>query len=355
MNFNIGDKVKFLNSNGGGVVTKILSSTMVSVAIEEGFEIPTLNSELIKIESNSSAEKIFEVNYSIPDDIKSSNDYEFENKSPILKTNLKKQEPGVYIAFVPHEQKWLISGDLDIYLINNTQYTVIYSLLFEDENDFEGFDYDVLESETKKNITSIKRDDINNWNKGFVQILFHNNRQKKVLLPVNASFKISANRFLKESNYIENSLMREKALLVTLCKLNEVESIEIKRKEEVLKNDEVTKIKNTKNVSNDDFIEKHLINPTTAEIDLHISELVEDPYLLDKSEIIDIQINYFVRCLEEAFTKKISKLIIIHGVGNGTLKNEIIKILKTYDNIHYFDASIAKYGTGATEVYLKYQ
>jgi len=354
MKYKIGDKVKFLNTNGDGIITKLISPTMVNVAIEDGFEIPTLTSEIIKIEEGTAAEKMFHVNFELPDEIENINNLNVENKSPLIKSNLKKHDKGLYLAFVPQNQKWLISGDIGIYLINNTQHTIIYSLIFEDDDIFEGYDYDVLEPETKKNITNISRDEINNWNKGYVQILFHFERQKKLLLPANTSFNINSSRFLKESNYIENFFLQEKALLITLCKLSEIEFIENKNKFEVLKSNEINTVDNTKIIDNNVFFEKHLINSTTAEIDLHIGELVEDSYMYEKSEMLDIQLNYFIRCFEQAMIKKISKLIVIHGVGNGTLKNEIIKILKNYDNVHYFDASIAKYGTGATEVYLKF-
>ena len=46
-NFNIGDKVNFLSSVGGGVITKIVDSRMVMVEIEDGFEIPCLMSDLV--------------------------------------------------------------------------------------------------------------------------------------------------------------------------------------------------------------------------------------------------------------------------------------------------------------------
>lgn len=42
MNFKVGDKVKFLNESGGGEIKKIISSNLVSVQIDDGFEIPTL-------------------------------------------------------------------------------------------------------------------------------------------------------------------------------------------------------------------------------------------------------------------------------------------------------------------------
>jgi len=47
MKFKIGDKVRFLNEPGGGIVTKIISPSMVNVSIEEGFDIPTMTSELL--------------------------------------------------------------------------------------------------------------------------------------------------------------------------------------------------------------------------------------------------------------------------------------------------------------------
>jgi len=37
-----GDKVRFLNTVGGGKIVKVLNEFMVSVAIDDGFEIPTL-------------------------------------------------------------------------------------------------------------------------------------------------------------------------------------------------------------------------------------------------------------------------------------------------------------------------
>lgn len=50
MKFKPGDKVRFLNTVGGGTIVKELNEFMVSVAIDDGFEIPTLISELVAIE-----------------------------------------------------------------------------------------------------------------------------------------------------------------------------------------------------------------------------------------------------------------------------------------------------------------
>lgn len=51
MNFNIGDKVRFLNEKGGGIVTKIIDKKMVEVSMEDGFEFPYIVTELVLIEA----------------------------------------------------------------------------------------------------------------------------------------------------------------------------------------------------------------------------------------------------------------------------------------------------------------
>jgi len=54
--------------------------------------------------------------------------------------------------------------------------------------------------------------------------------------------------------------------------------------------------------------------------------------------------------MENAIAENYERVIFIHGVGAGILKLEVSKILEQYTFLEYFDASIAKYGIGATEV-----
>ena len=86
------------------------------------------------------------------------------------------------------------------------------------------------------------------------------------------------------------------------------------------------------------------------EFDLHIEELIDDYTGLTNAEIVTIQLNHFRKCLDEAILGNKRKIIFIHGVGKGTLKNEMDKIFKTYESITFYDASYARYGFGATEV-----
>jgi hypothetical protein len=94
-------------------------------------------------------------------------------------------------------------------------------------------------------------------------------------------------------------------------------------------------------------------NNFVMEVDLHIEKLLDDYRGLSNGEIVTIQLNEFKRKLDSAIRNKADKIVFIHGVGNGVLKNEIRSLLNGYEKIEFYDASFAKYGFGATEVIIK--
>lgn len=89
---------------------------------------------------------------------------------------------------------------------------------------------------------------------------------------------------------------------------------------------------------------------SVAEVDLHLHELVEDETRLSQGEKLKYQLAYFERALEGAIRDGKRKLIVIHGVGEGVLREEVRRILQYYDSVRFHDANMARYGSGATEV-----
>ncbi len=96
---------------------------------------------------------------------------------------------------------------------------------------------------------------------------------------------------------------------------------------------------------------KSKVNPP-LEVDLHIEKLVPHPKKIDSYEILSFQLEIVRKRLQFAFDKKIQRVIFIHGVGTGVLKIELQFLLKKYENLKFYDADYAKYGLGATEVYI---
>ena len=88
------------------------------------------------------------------------------------------------------------------------------------------------------------------------------------------------------------------------------------------------------------------------EVDLHINQLVKNPKQLGNFEMLNLQLETAKRQLDFAISKKIQKVVFIHGVGEGVLKEELGYLFGKYDNVKYYDAEYQKYGLGATEVYI---
>ncbi|MCW1953573.1 MAG: DNA mismatch repair protein MutS [Flavobacteriia bacterium] len=87
------------------------------------------------------------------------------------------------------------------------------------------------------------------------------------------------------------------------------------------------------------------------EVDLHIHQLTQTKGL-SNYEMLNIQLDTAERQLNFAIAKKIQKVVFIHGVGAGVLKEELAYLFKRYQGIRHYDADYKKYGMGATEVYL---
>ena len=90
------------------------------------------------------------------------------------------------------------------------------------------------------------------------------------------------------------------------------------------------------------------------EIDLHIESLTESHSGLSNAQILNKQLSIFKAFFSDARKKNIRKLIVIHGVGEGVLKDEVRLFLSKMEGVEYFDASYQEYGKGATQVELRY-
>ncbi|MGC1631590.1 MAG: DNA mismatch repair protein MutS [Gelidibacter sp.] len=93
-------------------------------------------------------------------------------------------------------------------------------------------------------------------------------------------------------------------------------------------------------------------NQPTMEVDLHIHNLTDNIRNLSNYDMLTLQLNTATRQLEFAISKRIQKIVFIHGVGEGVLKMELQTLFGRYDNIKFYDADFQKYGLGAMEVYI---
>ncbi len=356
MKFKPGDVVKFLNEKGGGVVTKIISQQLVSVAIEDGFEIPTATSELLKVESDDkfngqhgSAGSCVDFSQGIltasPSGITQA---EPESRIFSLRIVPGKADTAIYLAFCPKDQKWLITGELEIFLLNPTDFDVVYSFnLKHSTAGWKGVDYDIIPPESGIVVCVIAREELDAWQEGVIQIIFHKESQNRLVLPVHAAYKLKMSRLLKEDNYLVPAFHHQRMILVKLT-----DGVAAKSDSEGIEGSDVEASQRLSRMfeRNESLIDRHRIAPAEAEVDLHISALRQDYSHMSKHEVLKFQIDYFRRTLDSAMMHQYKRIIYIHGIGNGVLRDAIMQQLNTYEELQFRTAPFERYGYGAIEV-----
>ncbi len=353
--FKVGDKVNFISSVGGGKVTKIIDTRMVMVEVEDGFEIPTLITDLVlDYRSQPQVSRQQQVVDNVQKEVQAKELLEQERADAARKGELRRfakeaEKEGVYLAFIPHEQQWLLTGAMDVVLVNHTPYEMLYTFTIKEEEKFVNVDYGQVDKHEKVVIESISRDDLEYWLNGIVQAVFTKEESDNVLLPLNAPFSLRPGRFFKEGSYAASGILGEKAVMICLSELVALKSGDGDFAK-IMKEGIGSQAAKKELVKKESPIDKHRTAPGEATVDLHIGELVDNILGLSSHDMFRIQTDYFKKMLDSAIASEYTKVTFIHGVGNGVLKNAIIDELKNYKNTENRMASIAKFGVGAIDV-----
>jgi hypothetical protein len=382
MKLKAGDKVRYLNATGGGIVSRIIDSRMVMITDEHGFEMPTLISELVKIDDHEPAGKFFRESGNpdpsqkpgkdkgIPSEShkeylsdKQGNDDVFPDDSdgitemtdqyPLDKKLIRqRKEEEVLLLFVPHDQQWMITGLMDVFLVNNSTYDVLYNIIYRADIDrFQGIDYGSVFANTQQLLATVEREDLAQWTQGTIQLIFHRESMRWPIPPFNADFRVDPKKFHKEGAYRPTLFHSDKALIVRILSLT---AIEQKNKIEETGKSSPTNEEPRQPEPEKPLIFKYQTEPKQAVIDLHIHELLDDTNGMKSGEILDYQKQFCQRCLDSAMEHHFQKLIFIHGVGNGVLREAIKGLLRNIEGIEYFDAPMDLYGVGAVEVRIRH-
>lgn len=359
MNFKVGDRVSFLNDKGGGIISKIIDKEVVHVTIEDGFDIPVMAKELLKTGTAETSREIERAHQHILQ----SRQQELVSEPDFLPLFLSHNNPeqiasGVYFSFIPQIQENPLSGSLDLFLINHTPYHSVFSLFLNHSGSYHGTEYGFIEPESRMSMGTIARSEIEKWANALFQSVFFMEEKCKPLPPFSGLVSFRPVKLYKEESFQYEHLLRKKAFMVPITSLVELQAkplVEEKISKDTLKSLEekiqtVQVVHQKPSRTTESFMDKHKIDDLIAEVDLHIDELVDNFSNLNKNDLLNIQIEYFKKCMLQAEKEKLSKVIFIHGIGNGKLKSEIVSLLEKTQGISFYDASYARYGMGATEV-----
>ncbi len=358
MRFVKGEKVKFLNNVGGGVVTKVIDKNMVEVRTYDGFEYPVMNSELISIDEdivnreygftneNDKLKEQEKLNNVADDSDDELDEVEYEEEVYENETD----DINLFFAFVPTETS-IEKADFMTYLVNDSNYYVMFNIYSDSVGEFWN-KHAIMEPNSKELLDTFANTKINELEKFSFQFLFFKNGKHDKKAVIQKDLKINVKNFFSNKKFIANDFFYEDSMILPLLTEDGMrDAMDNLVKKDIEKALSI-KLKSQNQEKASNFIKK--VQPENQEkvIDLHIHELIDDERGFSRNELLDLQMKKFTSELDSAVKKRIGRIVFIHGVGNGRLKMEIVKALAKpkYKKLNYQDASFKEYGYGATMI-----
>jgi len=348
MTFKKGDRVKFLNDVGGGIVTRVDNKT-VYVEREDGFEVPSIMSQLLEVEVPNAESSPF--TRSISDVPKPQNEDTGESLSPTpdyIDLTDDSDDANIDVS-VNILLAWIKDGKnaYDLYLVNDCGYHIMYVAAMIKDATYRGIQAGMLESDTTIHLTQISGDELKSISSIRFDILFFKKGAYLPQEPMRYELKTDEFFLTDPVNYVKTAYFDEKTLIYNISEeylMSEIENVSKdvqKQFEKQKKQIDATVVESPKKKSEIEM----------DEVDLHIEQLVDNPQAFTPAEKLEIQMGYFTGTLDDAIRNRKKRIVFIHGVGNGRLRLEIHRTLdKKYPKLRYQDASFKEYGYGATMV-----
>ena len=336
MSFQVGDKVSFLNEDLDGVVSKIIDSKKVVVTTNDGFGIPVLIKELVR--KGSSSKGVSKEKTSISDDM-------LNTLNLPRRLNLEEKS---YLCFAKNP-----TNNNELYVLNNTANSRFFVLRIYKSGEWVLLFSGKVNKRSYVFVSSYLNEELNDFGKVIIDTLNVDFSVKRHFAPETAEIKIKTAKFFKESSYSEIPILEKKAMLIDAT----AEPLKVfDPKKELSKSTESTPKKKTlKSLKIVGHIElkPDKRNRSRGELDLHIEKLGVEFKGKSNGQILEIQLDAAKEFIDKSMQAGKRELVLVHGVGNGTLKKEVHKLLKSFYGIRFEPGDSRKYGKGATLVHLK--
>ncbi len=345
MLFAIGTKVKFRHTDDEGEVKALLDGGMVSVYLpKHDMEIPAHTDDLMRAEAFSKhpvkakvVEGKKEVVPPTPPPMA------LESQYTILKSL------GIQLAFEPMVSKQEVPEKYALYLLNDTRYDVVFELRLLLNYRGPQVWSNRLKSASYLLLGDFLYDDLNEAPEFEVQCQWVTT--EGLSEPVHKSLKIKPKTFfgnLRTAPFINKPVhwyrLFEKLEEAVETSNEDLESYTKRHAKPVAK-------QNTSNRRLFHVPDTHELAAFNPEIDLHIEKLTDNWRKLTNSDIVKIQLSHFEAFISKAARLGVERVFIIHGVGEGKLRDAIATSLMQNPEINTFKNEFhPRYGWGATEV-----
>ncbi len=350
----IGDKVRFLNDVGGGVISGFQGKDTVLVEDQDGFDIPVLKSECVIVSTDQSnkaytKEEILQQEVSVN-----------SNRDEALDAGVIETTDGnvlnSYLAFVPQDIKQISTTSFDTFLINDSNYFLYYTYANRvKDGKWSVRSHDLIAPNTKLYLETFTKANLNELEHLRVQLIaFKHDRNYQLKMPVDKVLDIDPIKFYKLHSFKDNDFFEDAALVFTIVEndeADEVTTVDVQALKEGMLSKSNAKRESKSSPTEASIVVKQKGKNTIVEVDLHIDELIDSTLGLDAQAMLEHQIKRFNEVMQSYRDKKNQKIVFIHGKGEGVLRKMILQELrKNYKSCTYQDASFQEYGFGATMI-----
>ncbi len=346
----VGDRVKFLNAVGGGKITGFVTPKMVNVEDDQGFEVPCLISELVRDERFGEIlerPRVKEKKQPKEEPVKPKRE-----SVPLFASsagNPATAEPSYYLAFVPEVPTMPLSGEIKAWLVNDSKYSLLFHFSLLSEGTYHSEKSGRLAPFSGIPLKGFGHEDLSHFPDFGIQLLPFELKSAALIPALAKTIRINPVRFYKETSFTANSYFEKRAFLLG------IREKELSRELEKLKQHDFSApevLAESGDVAVSKTKRKEPLD--VKEVDLHIGEVVDSASGLSNKEMLDLQMERFRSEMEKAIHEGTRRIVFIHGVGQGTLKNELRRELQSrYRKYDMQDASFREYGYGATLVILR--
>ncbi len=383
----IGQKVRFLNEVGGGIIAGFQGKDIVLIEDEDGFNIPMLRSQVVVIETNANNFEVKKVAKPAPKQeakpadnpkmqpIKPNYDTRIladgENDDPSERPIAFQAKPlerkggdvmNVHLAFIPENVRKLTQTQFEAYLINDSNYYIHVTIATGENAAWHLMWQGVIEPNVKIRLKTFDRNELPAMERMAVQLHAWKADKPFALKPaVDTVLRIDSVKFYKLHVFQPSPFFREPALIYDIVSRDEpFEEFDVEeafdKAEATAEQDDKARLKEAKRLEKQKAAQRQAekrkpFGDDVIEVDLHISALLDNTEGLSSSVLLNTQLTEFRTFMERNRGKKGQKIVFIHGKGEGVLREAIIKELHhRYRNCEYQDASFREYGFGATLV-----
>lgn len=347
MKLKLGDKVRFLNDAIEGMVTKILSNEKVEVTDSHGFIHISNEKQLVLIEL---------ILNNIDFEVQKSQVLEKTEKKSVGEKSARELIPSlepdntIYAAVRLLNEKSPLTTDIELHLVNNTQFSVCFTASMKHEDVRSGLSAGQLSPRSEYFIGIFSQDELHRFEGFEFQFLFYGKNEYMPRPPSVKSLQFNSADFINTDFRKMFYKQDDTVLLMPLYVCASAENIDLSKLIDRFKRDALEEEKRNAVGKGKNASQKFTVLTRQKVVDLHINELVKDYSSMTNSQIISYQINYFLYEMDQAVVNRLHKIVFIHGVGNGVLKSSIREELKRFPNIKYYEAPQEKFGYGGTEV-----